>query len=459
MECVGRLHTIKLAMIPCIAGWIAIAMADNFYVLLIGRILTGLGCAIGTSPAIVYITEVARPDLRGSLMSTAPTIASFGMIIAYAEGAFLHWRLVSWLNIGYTIIPCILVQFFVPESPVWLVSKGRIEDARKSLSYLYKAYPQPEHTTQTLAEMHLCALQREREQKLAKDIKTSKSDSSEKNKFRQTLEAFMQPTGYKPLIVLFWLFLIQQYSGIYITLFFAVTFFQEVGSSIDAFTVSIFVGVTRFLMSLTNAWLLKRFKRRPLLMTSSIGMAACMFISGAFTYWLKNGQTTLDWVPVVFFMLYVCASMMGLLSIPWTMTAEMFPTEIRGIGHSIAYSMANILMFAAIQSYRSLSDALGGAYAVQWFFAGVAILGFFFALIFLPETHGKKLSEIEAYFRGDYKKMKNKSEKSTDDFNNSSGIKINKNLMTKMSKPNLATVDEQEQMIKPKKNNKKKEFA
>lgn len=337
--------------------------------------------------------------------------------------------------------------------------------------------------------MHLCALQREREQKLARQTKTAKADSGEKNKFRQTLEAFMQPTGYKPLIVLFWLFLIQQYSGIYITLFFAVTFFQvkglfffmlstismkllsyffmftnliilklqEVGSSIDAFTVSIFVGITRFCMSLTNAWLLKRFKRRPLLMTSSLGMAGCMFISGAFTYWLKKGETTMDWVPVVFFMLYVCCSMMGLLSIPWTMTAELFPTEIRGIGHSIAYSMANVLMFAAIQSYRTLSDALGGAYAVQWFFAGVAILGFFFALIFLPETHGKKLSEIEAYFRGDYKKMKkNKSEKSTADFhNNSSGIKINKNLMTKMSKPNLATVEEQEQMIKPKKNNKK----
>lgn len=212
-------------------------------------------------------------------------------------------------------------------------------------------------------------------------------------------------------------------------------------------------------MSLTNAWLLKRFKRRPLIMTSSLGMAACMFISGAFTYWLKNGETTLDWVPVVFFMLYVCSSMMGLLSIPWTMTAEMFPTEIRGIGHSIAYSMANVLMFAAIQSYRSLSDALGGAFAVQWFFAGVAILGFFFALIFLPETHGKKLSEIEAYFRGDYKKMKNKGEKTTDDFhNNSSGIKINTKLKTKMSRPNLATVEEQEQMINPKKLN-KKEFV
>lgn len=68
------------------------------------------------------------------------------MIIAYAKGAFLNWRLVSWLNIIYTILPIIAVQLFVPESPVWLVSKGRMEDAAKSLKYLYKNYPQPEHT-------------------------------------------------------------------------------------------------------------------------------------------------------------------------------------------------------------------------------------------------------------------------------------------------------------------------
>lgn len=80
------------------------------------------------------------------------------------------------------------------------------------------------------------------------------------------------------------------------------------------------------------------------------------------------------------------------------MTAELFPTEIRGIGHSISFSLANILMFLAVQSYRTLLDVLGGAHAVQWFFSFVSILGFFFGLCFLPETHGKKLSEIEAYF-------------------------------------------------------------
>lgn len=151
MEYIGRLNTIKLSAIPCCIGWVLMATSTNVYTLLAGRILTGLGTAAGTSPAIVYITEVARPDLRGSLISTAPTLASAGMVIAYAEGALISWRTVAWLNIIYTIVPVVLIQLFVPESPVWLVSKGRIEDAAKSLKFLYRAYPQPDHTVCKMA--------------------------------------------------------------------------------------------------------------------------------------------------------------------------------------------------------------------------------------------------------------------------------------------------------------------
>ena len=181
------------------------------------------------------------------------------------------------------------------------------------------------------------------------------------------------------------------------------------GSTIDAFTASIFVGVVRFMMSLLNAWLLKQFKRRHLIMVSSVCMALCMFVSGLFTIWIKEGASHLSMVPVICLLLYVCSSMIGLLTIPWTMTAELFPNDIRGMAHSISFSMANLLMFLAVQSYRTLLDVLGGSYAVQWFFAVVALCGFVFALFFLPETHGKKLSEIEAYFesKGSPKKRKN----------------------------------------------------
>jgi facilitated trehalose transporter len=124
------------------------------------------------------------------------------------------------------------------------------------------------------------------------------------------------------------------------------------GSTIDPYSASIALGVTRLCMSLLNAWFLKRFKRRHLLMASGAGMGICMFISGLYTKWIQEGTTTLVYVPIIFMLLYVCTSMIGLLTIPWIMSAEVFPTEIRGIAHSISYCFANVIMFAAIKSYR-----------------------------------------------------------------------------------------------------------
>ncbi|XP_031627835.1 facilitated trehalose transporter Tret1-2 homolog [Contarinia nasturtii] len=447
MEWLGRLKTIKLAAIPCVMGWLLIANATSmdldvlstFWVILFGRILTGLGSAIGTSPAIVYITEVARPDLRGSLISAAPTLASLGMVISYAKGAFMGWRMLAWLSIIYTIVPVIFIHIFVPESPVWLVSKGSIEEAARSLKFLYKNYPQPEHTAQSLSDMHLTSLQREKEKNfrgknMPKNFSVTSFTPMQSEGFRSSKWAgFFRPTGYKPMIILFFLFLIQQFSGIYITLFYAVTFFNDIGSKVNAYHVSICIGITRFVMSLCNAWFLKKFKRRPLVMVSGIGMAIVMFISGTFTKWIKDGTSQQAWVPVVCMLLYVCFSMVGLLTIPWTMTAELFPNEIRGVAHSISYSMANILMFVAINVYRDLTKFLGGSHAIQYFFAGVSIIAVFFALLFLPETFGKKLSEIEDHFRG-----KSKPKTTT---------KPKKPIHNRKPKQTLQTVNESEKMM------------
>ncbi|CRK93942.1 CLUMA_CG007469, isoform A [Clunio marinus] len=427
MDSLGRINTIKVAAIPAILGLLLIATATNVYFILAGRIFTGVACAMGTSPAIVYITEVARADLRGSLISSGPTLASFGMVLTYIAGAFLNWRTVAWLGILFTIFPIILIWIYVPESPVYLVTHGRIEDAAKSLQFLYKKYPPPENSLESLADMHLRVLMRDNEKRLNKNMLNVNSKGKQKSKWA----GFAKPTGYKPLTILFFFFLIQQFSGIYITLFFSVTFLQDVGADgIDPFVASIFLGVVRFVMSCLNAWLLKRFKRRFLVMLSSFLMAALMFISGTVTIWIQNGATELKWVPVVCLLLYVCASMIGLLMIPWTMTAELFPNEIRGLGHSLSFSIANVIMFFAVQSYRTLLDVLGGSHAVQWFFALISIIGFFFGLFFLPETHGKKLSEIEAYFE---KKSSSKKSRvvASDIYNVSTNAKEIEQMLTK----------------------------
>lgn len=127
MDSIGRINTLKAAAIPSVIGLVIIASAPNVYYILAGRVLTGIACALGTSPAIVYITEVARADLRGSLISSGPTIASLGMVFTYIGGALLHWRTIAWIAILFTLLPTIFIAIYVPESPVYLVSKGQIE--------------------------------------------------------------------------------------------------------------------------------------------------------------------------------------------------------------------------------------------------------------------------------------------------------------------------------------------
>ncbi|KAG8039605.1 hypothetical protein G9C98_008248 [Cotesia typhae] len=367
MEAFGRIRTLQLGAIPCIIGWILIATAQNIPMILVGRLLTGLAIATSTSPSIVYITEVATPDLRGSLMSFGPTLASLGMLLSYLKGAYLPWRLVAWLATIYAVVPLFLVQFFVPESPVWLVSKGRIDDAKKSLARIYKS-EEKGFGKISPAEQAFITIMKENEIKLSEQRRSKRGSLSTK------LRAFLKPTGWKPMIILIIFFLFQQFSGIYITLFYAVTWFQEVKSGVNEYTASILVGLT------------------------PLGMAVCMSVSGYFTLQIKNGSESGNWVPVLGLLLYVCTSMIGMLTIPWTMTAELFGSEIRGVAQSVSYAMANVLMFAAVQSYRDLSTLLGGSHAIQWFFAGVSVGAAVFVWLLLPETHGKKLSEIEEYF-------------------------------------------------------------
>lgn len=135
MEMLGPLRTLQIGAIPGVIGWVLIASSINIPMLLVGRLFSGLSIALGTSPAIVYITEVARPELRGSLISFGPTLTSLGMVLSYLKGAYLDWRVVAWINIIYSIVPVVMIQIWVLESPIWLVSKGRMSDAKKSLEW------------------------------------------------------------------------------------------------------------------------------------------------------------------------------------------------------------------------------------------------------------------------------------------------------------------------------------
>ncbi|KAJ8950785.1 hypothetical protein NQ318_011279 [Aromia moschata] len=392
MDGLGRLNTIKIAGIPGVIGWSLIAIAPNVHVIIFGRLLVGISAAWGTSPGIVYITEIASANLRMSLMAIAPTYVSLGMVLTYLGGWILHWRTLAWISNIFIVTPCIMCMF-IHDSPSWLILKGKLEAAQKSLDWIHKYQPKPDQKNETYAELQFKLLQGEQEKNKAEKAKQGKKGA------KAIVHEFLKPTGYKPICILNGLFFFQHFSGVYITMFYSISFIQEAGSSINAFLASVMIGIVRLIMSIFSIYILKRFRRRTLMFASTFGMAVCMFIAGLYTMWIKEGTTTMKWVPVIALLVYVVSSTIGLLPIPNMLIAELFPLEIRGIGYSISYSLGCMFMFAALQSYYTLNKLFGGATNLQWFFAVVCLGGLVYSYIFLPETLGMRLSDITEYFK------------------------------------------------------------
>lgn len=232
-----------------------------------------------------------------------------------------------------------------------------------------------------------------------KDFNTThESDRGTLLKLKKGIAFYKEPIVYKPLMVLFVIFLFQQLSGAYVIIFYAVDIFEKIGGNfgkgIDEYVALIFLGTIRFMMSILTAVLSKRIGRRLLLFISGIGMLVTSFSGGInLSLNVQNHSITL-----VCILGYVCLSSVGYLVIPWTLIGELLPVKVRGKLGGFLIAIAYLLMFGTVKAFPFILEAI----QIQWIFCIfflINCLGFCFIYYFLPETLGKSFSEIEQYFR------------------------------------------------------------
>ena len=172
----------------------------------------------------------------------------------------------------------------------------------------------------------------------------------------------------------------------------------------------------RFVMSIISAGASRRFGRRPLYILSGLGMCISTFVVGiylhlkpveydsAFTSFSRNSTEVMmapeeeHWTCVVCVLLYVCFSSFGVLVIPWTLIGELLPIKIRGVGGGAMVGIAYIMMFGVVKSFPFALEVTGPM-GIFFFFSIMSLSGVAFVYIFLPETLGKTLTEIEEYFK------------------------------------------------------------
>lgn len=388
LERVGRRASLVLTSLPCLVGWVLVAAApsDDAFLphMYAGRVLAGLALGLVSAPSTVYLAEISQNSLRGMLTTWTSVSIALGVFLVYVLGyAFQeNWRLVATLS----AIPAVLSGascLFLTESPAWLFGKGRFEAGERSLRRLRglkTGYPLPD------------AVLGEKDALISASAR-QESRRRRSNWFRNTVDAFRKPEALKPLIIMNVFFFFQQFSGIFVIIFYAVDVVKESGAAVDDYLAAVLIGATRLLVTLAVSYVSSRFGRRLPSLVSGAGMTLCMVALG--THVALDGS--LAWLPVTAILLYIVASTLGFHTMPWAMMGEVFPAEVRGVASGVTSAVAYIFCFISLKIYPDLIDALG-KHGLFFFYGAVSLLGTVFVAAFVPETKNKSLEEIRQQF-------------------------------------------------------------
>lgn len=402
----GRKFVSALSALTYMVGGILMSAASGFTSLFLGRLITGLAVGSG-SIAPVYIGEVVPSENRGAFVNSNAFLIATGQLVSYLTAYGLsgtvrygratehsqttepvekgNWRLM----LGLTIIPP-LIQFcllpIMPQSPRFLSSKGRTEDAAKSLLLVYP-------------------VSRDRAE-IINRVKTIKTHArmSRDAKGRQLSYLHLLKTGeYRRLIMITsGLQALQQLSGINTVMYYSAFILRMAGfpSKASSILFSTLIGLSNALGSLVSMYTINRYRRRPLLLVTLVGVFVGL-LNLALTFGKRdpNGEVAApkpgqisksSYLALSSVIIYVIFYSLGLGCVPWNIVAEIFPMEARSRGAAFAISTNWIVNFLVSITFLSLTRRISAS-GTFFLYALFILVGWVLIYFFVPETKGKSL--------------------------------------------------------------------
>lgn len=386
---VGRIRVMVLAAALFLASAIGSGLAVSPYDLTFWRIVGGLGVGAASVIAPAYIAEIAPASIRGRLGSLQQLAIVSGIFVALLSDYFLAtaaggavrelWLgLTAWrwmfLTLGVPALAYGILALQIPESPRYLMFRGRTDEARSVLSQVLKSGVDDRI--------------REISRTIVQDVRSS---------FRDLRGGVL---GLLPIVwVGILLSVFQQFVGINVIFYYSSTLWQQVGfTEADSLIITVLTSVTNIVVTLVAIAMIDRAGRRRLLLIGSTGMFVSLgslaYVFGAAA--VVNGQPVLSEAAGSVALLAANAFVVffGISWGPtvWVLLGEMFNNRIRAAALGLAASAQWISNFLVSTTFPTLADiSLGLAYGLYTIFA---LLSFFFVLKFVPETKGKQLEDM-----------------------------------------------------------------
>ncbi|KAI9481178.1 MAG: general substrate transporter [Benjaminiella poitrasii] len=435
----GRKPLVLCAAIIFIIGSSSIALASSYSLLLIGRLIVGLGVGIASMITPVYISEIAPKSFRGRLTTLNTFVITFGQVVAYMVNIIYSKKINGWRYMfGIGAVPALIqliIMPFMPESPRKMVAKNNLADAKKTLQKIYGTSVSDQFIDYEI-------------ENIQKDMSLNDIGS-----YRN----FLEYHNLKPLLIACMLQIAQQLSGFNTAMYYAATILQMAGfrDHQNSTVVALIVAVTNMLFTMIAVAIIDKTGRRRILIITMIFMITSLFVLGGsfaiqqegfipkkliceeYIYhcsrcilddrcsWstaqntcitlLDSNSTsflsdiTLESCPkktadgIITFVLlfslatYVASYALGLGYVPWIIQSELFNISLRGKANGIATATNWVFNLVVSSTFLSMVDALSTA-GTFWLYASISILLWVGIVRWVPETSGKSLEDISSSF-------------------------------------------------------------
>ena len=381
-DILGRKKIIIITSVIFMSGALLSGIAPDVHFLIISRLFLGIGIGIASFSVPLYIAEISPTRNRGALVTINQLMISVGILASYITDYWIandadpfSWRLMFYIG----VIPGLMLftgMFFVPETPRWLISKGRFEEGEKVL----KKVEDPD-----LIEVSL--------NKLKEEIAIDKEN---KTSVGQVFKLWLK----YPLLIGVGIMILSELTGIDTIVYYTPKIFKIAGyiSNEQSILPSIIVGGSFVSFTIVSIFLVDRIGRRPLYFIGLAGLVITLFSLGlCFHFQNKLGNLfTLLTITTMFLFIGSFAVSFGPLS--WLIISEIFPLKFRGLGMSIGAFSVWTATTIVNYSFLTVVDALTLA-GTFWVFAIMGIISGVWGYFFIPETKGKSLEYIEDHWR------------------------------------------------------------
>ena len=382
----GRKKVLIISAVLFLISAVGTALPRTLNEFIIFRIIGGIGVGAASMTSPMYIAEISPARIRGRMVSVNQLAIVSGILIVYFVNFYIaeygadiseSWNVkIGWRwMFGSESLPAVLLLlllFFVPESPRWLVKQNREKEAADVLSKVEGA---------EYAKNEILAI---------KDVISLETGS---------IKQLFQPGLRIVLVIGVVLAVLQQVTGINVFLYYAPEIFKKLGSQTNtALLETIVVGSVNMLFTLVAIWTVDKLGRKPLMIVGSVGMGVSLFVMGLVAYY----QKTELWV-LVLVLGYIASFALSVGPVTWVIMSEIFPTRIRGRAMAIATFClwgANYIVsqtFPMMNENKWLVEKFHHGFPF-WVYCSLCVVLAVFVWLFVPETKGKSLEEIEKWW-------------------------------------------------------------